>query len=272
LLHLDIKPANIFISSRDYLVIGDFGQATNLDESSKEAGDSRYMAPETLNFPPTRESDLFSMGATIFEAASLLEMPKGGAYWRALRGTEPNIDQASLICNSLSCFSDDLKNVIFSMMKHNPSERITTGKIFQLPQIRHVLSERFQRFNDPQYKKDVEYTISLNEINNPGFGFGMGIGGASNGPGGLHPNDLFGFSSSSRSNSQSNSMLFTPQPSHGSHSSSSLMSDEDFFVSPPEPLSADRSSSSGSGFLGNKLKRNLAQDFEDDNDNSSDFL
>ena len=259
-------------------MIGDFGQATNLDESTKEAGDSRYMAPETLNFPPTRESDLFSMGATIFEAASLLEMPKGGAYWRALRGSEPNIDQASLICNCLSSFSDDLKSVIFSMMKHNPSERITTGKIFQLPQIRHVLSERFQRFNDPQYKRDVEYTISLSEINNPGFGFGMGMGmglggAAASGAGGLHPNDLFGFSSSSRSNSQSNSMLFTPQPSHGSHSSSSLMSDEDFFVSPPEPLSADRSSSSGSGFLGNKLKRNLAQDFEDDdNDSSSDFL
>lgn len=48
-------------------------------------GDSRYLAQEVLNDRPTKASDIFSLGMTILELATDLDLPSNGAYWHQIR-------------------------------------------------------------------------------------------------------------------------------------------------------------------------------------------
>lgn len=71
LLHLDIKPANLFLTKEGHLKIGDFGLVQHLGEDVYDMeGDSRYMALELLNEERSSvafTADIFCLGATCFE-------------------------------------------------------------------------------------------------------------------------------------------------------------------------------------------------------------
>ncbi|XP_026533351.1 membrane-associated tyrosine- and threonine-specific cdc2-inhibitory kinase [Notechis scutatus] len=88
LLHMDIKPANIFVSSTNICKLGDFGLMLELDSGDlrdAQEGDPRYMAPELLRGEYTKAADVFSLGITILEIACNMELPNGGEGWQQLR-------------------------------------------------------------------------------------------------------------------------------------------------------------------------------------------
>ena len=68
ILHLDLKPANIFVTAEGRLKIGDFGMASIWPRSSGEGfereGDKEYMAPEVLQGRHSKAADVF--GSVIF--------------------------------------------------------------------------------------------------------------------------------------------------------------------------------------------------------------
>ena len=72
-MHLDIKPANIFLADRG-AVLGDFGISRIMDDgdgshsSGLRAGTRDYMAPEHQVGMPTTRSDLYQVGAVLYEA------------------------------------------------------------------------------------------------------------------------------------------------------------------------------------------------------------
>jgi len=70
IIHRDIKPANIMVSPRGHLTLVDLGISGHIGHlrDTSSYGTVAYMAPEQLQHGPlTPQTDMFSMGAILFE-------------------------------------------------------------------------------------------------------------------------------------------------------------------------------------------------------------
>jgi serine/threonine protein kinase len=75
-LHRDIKPSNLLLDAGGNIWVTDFGLAKlegsdGLTESGDFVGTLRYMAPERLEGVLDRRSDVYSLGATLYELLTL---------------------------------------------------------------------------------------------------------------------------------------------------------------------------------------------------------
>jgi mitosis inhibitor protein kinase SWE1 len=86
-MHLDLKPANVFITYEGTIKIGDFGIATTWParHGTEGEGDREYMAPEILKGQYDRPADIYSLGLILIEMACNVFLPDNGPTWQALR-------------------------------------------------------------------------------------------------------------------------------------------------------------------------------------------
>ncbi|BFZ65134.1 mitosis inhibitor protein kinase swe1 [Saitoella coloradoensis] len=87
-LHLDLKPANVFITFEGTLKIGDFGMATRwpAERGVEREGDREYIAPEVLSYQQyDKPADVFSLGLIMLEIAANIVLPDNGLPWQKLR-------------------------------------------------------------------------------------------------------------------------------------------------------------------------------------------
>uniref|UniRef100_A0A7E5A0I1 non-specific serine/threonine protein kinase n=1 Tax=Panagrellus redivivus TaxID=6233 RepID=A0A7E5A0I1_PANRE len=78
-IHLDVKPDNMFIGFDGEVKLGDFGSAVDLinnDLDDFDDGDSRYLAPEVLNDQPCTSSDIYSLGMALLELSSHVDFDR----------------------------------------------------------------------------------------------------------------------------------------------------------------------------------------------------
>lgn len=150
LVHLDIKPGNIFIHRNPKLLqspesglesceeeeeefeepviykIGDLGHVTSVSKPCVEDGDCRYLSKEILaeDYDHLSKADIFSLGLTIYELGGGYDLPKNGEAWHAIRrGELPDLPQ----------YSEELNQLIKSMVHENPIERPSAATICHQP-------------------------------------------------------------------------------------------------------------------------------------------
>jgi len=160
LSHMDIKPENIFISNSaadalnnsslnrtldssddgfdedDYsdvenineltYKIGDLGLVTNQGNTCVEEGDCRYLPLEVLqdNYDHLDKADIFALGLTIYEAATLEPLPKNGTSWRGIRNGD---------FKPIANYSNHLNSLIRRLIDIDPTKRPSAHEILQEP-------------------------------------------------------------------------------------------------------------------------------------------
>ena len=131
LVHRDIKPANIFIDG-DNAVIGDFGAATDVDQSYYiEISTAEYASPEGFlrqDQTHIEKFDIWSIGITTFE------MLFGTQEHLKKKGTQIDFKKQGLLKSQIPKnppVSDNMKDLLIGMLRQNPIERFSYVTILQ---------------------------------------------------------------------------------------------------------------------------------------------
>jgi eukaryotic-like serine/threonine-protein kinase len=131
IVHGDIKPANLLLTSENSIKLSDFGLSTIAsDKGNKTAvsGTPAYLAPELLKGPGSIQSDMYALGVTLFELVF-------GRHPFALQGETVRERLESHLVAKIDFpqtwaqgVPRDFERVISKLLAKSPSDRYTTYK------------------------------------------------------------------------------------------------------------------------------------------------
>lgn len=171
LVHLDIKPGNIFVHREDSssaesgtescgddesdvitLVkykIGDLGHVTKVVSPKVEEGDCRYLPNEILieDFSNLYKADIFSLGLTAYEMGGGGPLPKNGDLWHSIReGNLAFLPQYSIELNQL------LKRMVHADPECRPSAFALTKSQVLCPQATKSKTQLCRELNEEKLR------------------------------------------------------------------------------------------------------------------------
>ena len=128
--HRDIKPSNLILANDDRVWVTDFGLAMThgqdrISKSGDVVGTLRYVAPEQLSGESDFRSDIYGLGITLYELATLRP-----AFDDRNRGTliqqvaESSPPRPRVLCPSMP---RDLETIILKSISRSPESRYRTA-------------------------------------------------------------------------------------------------------------------------------------------------
>lgn len=140
--HRDIKPQNVFVSFSGAVKLGDFGLASLTGTTANDEGlrgTAGYLPPEVLaGRPAGRRSDLFSLGAVLFELACGRPLFDGGNLIEKIEASRmAKVPAPSAINPDVS---NELEAVILQALCSNPADRYASATDMRLALGPHVPS------------------------------------------------------------------------------------------------------------------------------------
>ena len=168
-VHFDIKPSNYLVQENGQLLLSDFClsmKEKDIISFSSEIfeGDSMFISPELFYKDKdiiNNKTDIFSLGLSILQILTDIELPKNGLDWQYIRTI--GIPQKYL--EQIPYFNGDneiLKKLIISMTDHNSENRPTLENILNDKNNYPFLYERYQLLRKGQY----DYKLDLNSLSN----------------------------------------------------------------------------------------------------------
>lgn len=142
ILHRDIKPSNLLIDALGNVWVTDFGLAkfeegADLSRSRDLVGTLRYMAPERLRGVSSRASDLYSLGATLYEMLTL-HPPFDGRDQPALMYQIAHEQPLPLRRHDVK-IPRDLETIVLKALAKDPRDRFSTAEL---------MAEELRRFTE----------------------------------------------------------------------------------------------------------------------------
>ncbi len=143
-IHRDIKPDNLMLTSADQLKITDFGLArfetsTRLTAAGATLGTVNYMSPEQIRgVEVDHRADLFSLGATCYELLTgrkAFETDDAAATYYSILN-----DETDPITRYRRDVSPDLENLVERLMQKDPALRCQSA-IEVVGDIRRILAQ-----------------------------------------------------------------------------------------------------------------------------------
>lgn len=178
LVHMDIKPGNIFITKEKRLSavnydsaddgfdeeeateeeeevtykIGDLGHVTSINNPQVEEGDCRYLPTEILHedFMHLPKADIFALGLTVYEAGGGGPLPKNGPEWHKIRNGD---------LNELPQYSRELNDLLKLMVHPDPESRPSAFCLIQhrvlCPFANKTKEQLFRELNAERMKREI---------------------------------------------------------------------------------------------------------------------
>ncbi|CAI5759533.1 unnamed protein product [Candida verbasci] len=183
LVHRDIKPQNLLLcppvhSKQDFidnkyvgmwelpiLKIADFGFARFLPSTSMAetlCGSPLYMAPEILRYEKyNAKADLWSVGAVLYEMTVGKPPFKAGNHIELLKNIEKANDKIKF--PTTAQVPESLKQLIKSLLKYNPTERMSFNEFFNNSLITCDLEDS----DKPLETSDMDENLFISEYISP---------------------------------------------------------------------------------------------------------
>ena len=138
-IHRDIKPSNIMLDETGMVKVLDFGVArSEIDNRESHTQDLQfgsvdYMAPERLFFEPeTPASDVYSLGATLYELLALEKLGKGRGRPELHRKTiAARLDRIQPAVESAGSLGADIRALLEQSLAYEHESRPTAAEFFQ---------------------------------------------------------------------------------------------------------------------------------------------
>lgn len=125
-IHFDVKPGNVAVTSAGQIKVMDFGiskalEAEGLTRVGTMMGSPQYMSPEQLRGDRTdRRSDIYSLGIVLYEMATGAP-PYTGSIWEVMRGHLEKSPRP--IAETNPTFPKELTAILGRTMARDPDAR-----------------------------------------------------------------------------------------------------------------------------------------------------